>query len=174
VDLAYAFNSVSRSVLLRIVQHCIPEVYNYVNVSLNIESLLFFGNNTMLSKEGVQQGDPLSPYFFSLVLHSLLLRLAKIPGHFQVWYLDDGVLIGDQQSLILAIQAIELVGPSLGLTLNCSKSEIYPLDEQFNFQTFTDLGLTKIEKLEILGVPLTHFEESLSKDVTRSVEFLFC
>jgi hypothetical protein len=45
--LANAFNSVSRSALLRIVQHCIPELYNYVNVSLNIESLLFFRDNSM-------------------------------------------------------------------------------------------------------------------------------
>ena len=53
---------------------------------------------TIPSASVVQQGDPLGPLLFALVLHSVLKQLAADPQCqqllFNAWYLDDGALAG--------------------------------------------------------------------------------
>ncbi|GJT06297.1 hypothetical protein Tco_0840759 [Tanacetum coccineum] len=45
---------------------------------------------------GVQQGDPLGPLLFSIVLHPLVCKIRdSFNLSFQAWYLDDGTIIGD-------------------------------------------------------------------------------
>ena len=69
-----------------------------------------YGNHTFLfhplgriwSQSGVQQGDPLGPMLFALVLHKLIHSIEADDGcidiSLEAWYLDDGVIAGNRQS----------------------------------------------------------------------------
>ena len=53
--------------------------------------LLFCGDHTIASEEGVQQGDPLGPLLFCLTIQPFI---TKLPSDFSIFYLD--VLVFDQ------------------------------------------------------------------------------
>ena len=75
----------------------------------------------------MQQGDPLGPLFFSLVLNVLITAIAKDSGCpllFHARYLDDGALAGPRSSLCSVLKLIQELGPPLGLHINISKCEV--------------------------------------------------
>ena len=60
-----------------------------------------WGDRTISSAEGVQQGDPLGPLLFCLVLHRHSLQLNS---EFEAHYLDDVTLGGSCEDLLHDIQ----------------------------------------------------------------------
>ena len=77
---------------------------------------------------GVQQGDPLGPLLFAVVLHKLVMKLDAELGAdllLNVWFLDDCVLCGPREVIIRALQIFMEDGPSLGLHLNLAKCELF-------------------------------------------------
>ena len=74
----------------------------------------------------MQQGDPLG-LLFSLVLHPLASKIQTEFPHLDlcVFYLDDGVIIGDIADVHQVFQLIQQNGPALGLHLNVKKNEIW-------------------------------------------------
>ena len=76
----------------------------------------------MSSQTGVQQGDPLGPMLFALVLHKLVSSIDADDGCLnlilQTWYLDDGVLAGNHTAVFHALELIEEMGLDLGLSIN--------------------------------------------------------
>ena len=74
-------------------------------------------DRSISSAEGVQQGDPLGPLLFCLVLHQRGLHLKS---DLKVLYLDDVTLGGDCQDLLHDIKDAS----DLGLSLNARKCEI--------------------------------------------------
>ncbi|GKF64373.1 putative reverse transcriptase domain-containing protein, partial [Tanacetum coccineum] len=102
-----------------------------VGVSSGAEAVLH-GANRFLNKfhsDGttlVQQGDPLGPLLFALVLHPLIHRIRDCCQLlFHAWYLDDGTIIGDTIEVAKAIDIIRAEGPRLGLELNIKKTEVF-------------------------------------------------
>ena len=97
VDFSNAFNIVHRSKMLVQVYEKLPGLYRWVEYCYSHPACLFFGTITLQSMAGVQQGDPLGPLLFSLVLHPLALKIQReFPDlNLCVWYLDDGTVIGD-------------------------------------------------------------------------------
>ena len=89
IDFRNAFNSIRRDKILSLVKNKIPKIYNFVNQCYAEKSSLRFGSEIINSEEGVQQGDPLGPFLFSLGIQDLV---SSCKSEFNVWYLDDGTL----------------------------------------------------------------------------------
>ncbi|KAL5479454.1 hypothetical protein EMCRGX_G022979 [Ephydatia muelleri] len=78
----------------------------------------------LISASGVQQGDPLDPLLFALVLNDTITKIAQDPlcGSLQsnFWYLDDGVLSGPRSRAMDIIQGdstsndFEILGAPIG------------------------------------------------------------
>ena len=63
---------------------------------------------------------------FSLVLHPLQRIAKEFPDlDLNVWYLDDGVIIGHKNDVHKVFELIQEEGPRLGLHLNVKKNEIW-------------------------------------------------
>ena len=74
----------------------------------------------------MQQGDPLGPLLFSLVLHPLVCNIRdSFSLSLQAWYLDDGTIIGDTLVVGKVLELIMVDGPRCGLHLNVDKTEVF-------------------------------------------------
>jgi hypothetical protein len=84
-----------------------------------VSAPLFIEDNIIQATTGVQQGDPLGPLLFALVLHPLLMHI-KQTFSLQVVgaYLDDVTILGPPNSILEALNYFGLKGPSLGLHLS--------------------------------------------------------
>ena len=121
LDFQNAFNSIRRDVILKEVLVKAPKVYPLAYSAYRFPSFLFYGNGTILSAEGVQQGDPLGPLLFCLGIHDLI---SSLQSQFRVFYLDDRTLGGTLDEVSADLALIESQAPLLGLILNQAKSEV--------------------------------------------------
>ena len=174
VDLKNAFNNISRSSFLKIVQYCFPSFMPFISSCYDQTAELIFSSGDFIhSAEGVQQGDPLGPALFSLVLQSLVLKIdCECSTDLNRWYLDDGVLIGTPEELQRCLHIISSFGA--GITLNLSKCEIFTLDSDLDLSSLP-LEIQRISSLDILGSPITdihNFTKTRIKKVTLAMEDL--
>ena len=111
------------------------------------------------SQAGVQQGNPLGPLLFALVLHKLVTSIDADDDCLQLlleaWYLDDGVLAGERSAVIRALHLIEDLGPHLGLYINFSKCELFSRSGNSLFPPVVKSSL--LPNLDILGAPIGDF-----------------
>ena len=80
--------------------------------------LLLSAMGTLRSESGVQQGDPLGPLLFCLVLHKVVtVAVDSICSQlsFHSWYM---VIAGPKQAALQALSIIKQLGPPLGLFIN--------------------------------------------------------
>ena len=126
VDFTNAFNLVNRTAMLLEVRKMCPSISPWVEYLYGQSARLYVGDYHIYSSTGVQQGDPLGPLLFSLVLHRLVTSIKEHCAlSLQAWYLDDGTVIGDTEEVAKALKVIQTEGPALGLILNVKKTEIF-------------------------------------------------
>ena len=70
--MANAFNECRRQSFLSRLYKELPDLFSWTYWSYQCADELWFGSYCILSKAGVQQGDPLGPLLFSLVVLDLL------------------------------------------------------------------------------------------------------
>ena len=149
---ANSFNSLHRPDMLQSIRDHLPELYPYCYSSYCKPSFLYFGQYTILSQEGPQQGDPLGPLLFCDTIQPLLTSLES---ELTLGYLDDVTLGGRQDVVISDIQRITIEGGDLGLRLNPSKCEVITHPGL----TVSDPMLQSFKQVEVqdatlLGAPL--------------------
>eukprot|EP00731_Ephydatia_muelleri_P011585 Em0006g479a len=156
VDMSNAFNCVSRQALLEECAVHFPELLPWVGWCYGSQPTLWHPLGQLSSEVGVQQGDPLGPLLFSLVLHKVVSYIAQdrecLPLLFNGWYLDDGVLLGHSQAVNLALTLIQKMGPSLGLFVNVSKCELFGCGDLSSFPP--EMKVSRVPNLVILGAPI--------------------
>eukprot|EP00731_Ephydatia_muelleri_P002479 Em0001g2479a len=117
VDMRNAFNLISRQALLSECSTFFPELLPWARWCYGSHPYLWHPLGHLTSEAGVQQGDPLGPLFFALVLHKVIDAIDAdddcLHLILQAWYLDDRVLAGPRQAVLRALSIIEDLGPPL-------------------------------------------------------------
>ncbi|GJV96568.1 putative reverse transcriptase domain-containing protein [Tanacetum coccineum] len=126
VDFQNVFNLVDRTVMLEEVRLRCPAISRWVEFCYSSPARLYYGEHSTWSGQEVQQGDPLGPPLFSLVLHP---QICKIRDSFNLclraWYLDDGTIVGDTLVVGKVLELITEDGPRCGLHLNVDKTKLF-------------------------------------------------
>ena len=107
----------------------------------------------------VQQGDPLGPFLFSLGIQEII---KNCKSEFNCWYLDDGTLAGDIQTVFTDITNITNAFTSHGLEVKPSKSELFLINPQElcieSFKIFDSImkgaKIMTSSELTLLGAPI--------------------
>ena len=108
--------------------------------------------------------DPLGPLLFSLVLAPIIEEIRALNPRLNLWYLDDGVIVGPPNLLQQAWDIIQSKGPGFGLHPNAAKCEFIWLDHSrsspcplLSGSSPATIPVTRLSDLSILGVwgPLT-------------------
>ncbi len=156
--------------MLEAIRSHAPSIYQLVHTAYSAPSVLRWGNRTISSAEGVQQGDPLGPLLFCLTLHSHCLQLKSM---LNIMYLDDISLGGSCEDILHDLDVIK-DAEKLGLFLNNSKSEIICHDHSIRGTIITQIPGAKVvdpAHATLLGSPLGGVE-SISAALDDKIEAL--
>ena len=129
IDLHNAFNLVSRQAILDECAVCFPELLPWAAWCYGQHPILWHAMGSINSETGVQQGDPLGPLFFCLVLQTVVSaisagdRCAELLFH--AWYMDDVIVASPRCAINRVLSIIQDQGPTLGLFINTAKCEIF-------------------------------------------------
>lgn len=125
LDFSNAFNSISRKDMATAVARHAPHLLALARWSYGAPSLLLSHPDRSTkpvrqSSEGVKQGDPTGPFFFSVTVRDTLDSLARHLGQQVLAYLDDVVTVGTDAHALDKIDAF-FKAEDVPLTLNRTK-----------------------------------------------------
>ena len=157
MDLKNAFNCLRRDAFLTAARDRAPELYRLLWQSYSGATSLFYGEETLESSTGIQQGDPFGPALFSLGVDQLVQGLQS---EFNVWYLDDATLGDTPEKVLEDVSTLVDRLRGLGLEVNGDKCELHLLghESEETERMFRDVlpGVRVVRReLALLGAPVT-------------------
>ncbi|XP_072937101.1 uncharacterized protein [Epargyreus clarus] len=174
LDIKNAFNSVDRITLLDQVKQVTPSIYPFLWQCYGTPSKLVYKHHLLNSSVGCQQGDPLGPAIFSLAIHPIV---SNLNSKFNVWYLDDGSLGGDTETVFTDFQEIMDKFSNIGLEVNFSKCELFVSNSKNvneknsiieRFKTLApNIKISDKHSLHLLGSPI--FPESIPSFIENNI-----
>ncbi|XP_026331470.1 uncharacterized protein LOC113238842, partial [Hyposmocoma kahamanoa] len=122
IDIRNAFNSVERDIILSEILENVPSLYPFVYQCYSVPSNLYYGENSILSQVGAQQGDPLGPLLFCLAIQKII---SSLDSPLNVWYLDDGTIGGSPEVVLQDLKRLGVALKAVGLEINPNKCELF-------------------------------------------------
>jgi hypothetical protein len=175
LDFVNAFNSLHRDAMLQAAHDNTPGIYKFCHLAYSKPSILAFGDRTIHSEEGPQQGDPLGAALFCETIHPLLTSLSS---ELEIGYMDDLTLGGDEKQVANDVMTVEARGQEFGLKLNMKKCEFISATGLSTEPSFSDFIHLDVQSASLLGAPLTVGQAMDSmltircEDLTRAVSRL--
>ena len=131
VDASNAFNNLNRKVALLNIALLCPALSPVLTNCYRGDAQLFVNGETMLSREGVTQGDPLAMAMFALASVPLIRKVAT-DGAKQAWFADDSGSGGKLLSTRHWWDKLLAYGPKYGYYPNPAKTVLITKSEQYN------------------------------------------
>ena len=151
IDISNAFNTISRGAILEQCKAHFPAAFRWAQWSLCNAGTLVTDENSIPSTRGVQQGDPLGPFFFALGLHQVLKDLpTDVLNHY---HLDDGLHHGALHALDKLLGWLEPNLKTIDLSLNVSKCHIFTRGDTSHFPNLRAVPVSS-DGFEFLGAPI--------------------
>ena len=118
--------------------------------------LLWHPMGHISSEAGVQQGDPLGPLLFALVLQKIINAIDAdddcVHILYQAWYLDNETFAGIKSAILRALSLLDSIGPALGIFVNLSKCEVFCKGDTSEFPS--SMKSSHVPHLVLLGAPI--------------------
>ena len=129
IDFRNAFNLVKRSRLLGSLKNLMPDIMLFASFWYPKHSESFLNSSTVDSQAGVQQGDLLGAFLFSLAIWLLIDKIeSKLPNlSHNCWYLNDGIIAGTEIELNITLEIPSEAGAKFDLEIRKDKCELWSI-----------------------------------------------
>ena len=156
VDASNAFNNLNRQAALHNIHILCPPLATILSNTYQADVQLFIDGETLYSREGTTQGDPLAMAMYGIGILPLIHQLTPMNVK-KVWYVDDASAGGKISNLLNWWNAVCNKGPGYGYTVNPKKTWLIVKEEHHSaaVDAFDNTGVQITTKGRThLGAPL--------------------
>ena len=129
VDAQNTFNLLNRRLALANIHQICPSMATILTNMYRANASLFIQDETVLSREGVMQGDPMAMAMFALGIAPLI---EKLKGTHQVWYADDATAGGSLSQVHHWWTKLVEIGPLYGYHPNPTKTWLIVKEDYYD------------------------------------------
>ena len=142
VDATNAFNSLNRQAALHNIHRLCPPLATVLTNIYREDTHLFINGETLLSREGTTQGDPLAMAMYAIGILPLINQLKSTTAK-QVWFADDATASGRLHHLRNWWTKLNELGPAYGYFANSKKTWLIVKEKNLPMamELFSDSGV---------------------------------
>ena len=172
VDVVNAFNTIDRTEVLQGAARLAPTMFPWLKTLYGQPAMLFCQGSVLLSRTGVHQGCPLGPAAFSVGIHKAAQSLEQFALQWEVFYLDDGLIVGPAARVQEAFASLRSTLATLDLAVNLQKCVLWgpgarllgslPADHPLRAVSVTQFD--EGSGVKMVGVPVGRTGETVFQD----------